>query len=76
VHVRLRGDSGECNHVGCPNSAGELAELRADIAAGQSDKEIWTRLWPSMAQLFGRADDAGIDLVAWIAPFAVFARRC
>ena len=26
---------GECNHVGCPNSAGELNELRAGIAAGK-----------------------------------------
>src|SRR5208337_35261 len=31
---------GECNHVGCPNSAGELTELRAGINAGQSDQEI------------------------------------
>jgi len=31
---------GECNHVGCPNSAGELNELRVAIANNQGDQPI------------------------------------
>jgi len=64
---------GECNHVGCPNSAGELNELRAGIVDGKSDKEILA----SFASKYGAVVLAapttqGFDLVAWIAPFAVF----
>lgn len=65
---------GECNHVGCPNSAGELAELRADIAAGQSDKEILDAFVAKYgAVVLAAPTTQGFDLVAWIAPFAVFA---
>src|SRR6516225_6507823 len=32
---------GECNHVGCPSSEGELDELRTGIANGQTDKQIF-----------------------------------
>ena len=31
---------GECNHVGCPNSSGELDELRSGISGGQTDQQI------------------------------------
>jgi cytochrome c-type biogenesis protein CcmH/NrfF len=65
---------GECNHVGCPNSAGELQELRADIAAGQSDKEILNSFVAKYgAVVLAAPTTQGFDLVAWIAPFAVFA---
>ena len=65
---------GECNHVGCTQSTEENAELRADIAQGMSDKEILA----SFSQKYGVTVLAappthGFDLVAWIAPFAVFA---
>ncbi len=65
---------GECNHVGCPNSPQELAELRAAIAGGTSDDDILA----SFASKYGATVLAaptthGFDLVAWIAPFAVFA---
>lgn len=65
---------GECNHVGCTESTRENAELRAGIAAGQSDKVILA----SFAERYGVTVLAaprthGFDLVAWIAPFAVFA---
>jgi cytochrome c-type biogenesis protein CcmH len=65
---------GECNHVGCPDSPGELDELRSAIAGGGSDKEILA----SFATRYGATVLAaptthGFDLVAWIAPFAVFA---
>jgi len=65
---------GECNHVGCPNSTGELNELRAGIESGQSDKEILDSFVGKYGAIVLAAPTAhGFDLVAWIAPFAVFA---
>jgi cytochrome c-type biogenesis protein CcmH len=65
---------GECNHVGCPNSAGELNELRAGIAAGKSNNEILTAFVSKYgAVVLASPSKKGFDLVAWIAPFAVFA---
>jgi cytochrome c-type biogenesis protein CcmH len=65
---------GECNHVGCPNSSGELDELRAGIATGQSDDEIrHTFAGKYGAIVLAAPTFEGFDLVAWIAPFAVFA---
>lgn len=65
---------GECNHVGCPNSTGELNELRAGIAKGLSDKEILdTFVAKYGAVVLAAPTTHGFDLVAWIAPFAVFA---
>lgn len=65
---------GECNHVGCPESGRERSELAANIAAGMSDQQILD--W--FANKYGSTMLAappkkGFDLVAWIAPFAVFA---
>lgn len=64
---------GECNHVGCPASPGMLDELRTGIANGNSDKVILA----SFSAKYGATVLAvptmhGFDLVAWIAPFAVF----
>jgi cytochrome c-type biogenesis protein CcmH len=64
---------GECNHVGCPDSPVQLAELRTAINAGMTDKQILD----SFAAKYGATVLAaprthGFDLVAWIAPFAVF----
>jgi cytochrome c-type biogenesis protein CcmH len=65
---------GECNHVGCTSSTGELNELRAGIAAGSSDKEILdTFVGKYGAIVLAAPTTHGFDLVAWIAPFAVFA---
>ena len=65
---------GECNHVGCPNSAGELGELRADIQGGASDKAILDSFVGKYGAIVLAAPTThGFDLVAWIAPFAVFA---
>jgi cytochrome c-type biogenesis protein CcmH len=65
---------GECNHVGCPNSSGELEELRAGIAYGRSDKEILDSFVVKYGAIVLAAPTGkGFDLVAWIAPFAVFA---
>jgi cytochrome c-type biogenesis protein CcmH len=65
---------GECNHVGCQNSASELSELRAGISAGQSDEEILASFTAKYgAVVLAAPTKKGFDLVAWIAPFAVFA---
>lgn len=64
---------GECNHVGCPESGQELAELRADIASGMSDKQIFSAFTSKYgATVLAAPRTQGFDLVAWIAPFAVF----
>jgi cytochrome c-type biogenesis protein CcmH/NrfF len=65
---------GECNHVGCPESTRQRMELVSAIAAGKSDREILA--WYS--DKYGRSVQAaprteGFELMAWIAPFAVFA---
>jgi cytochrome c-type biogenesis protein CcmH/NrfF len=65
---------GECNHVGCTQSGEELALLRTDIAAGMGDKEILAAFATKYGSTVLAAPSAhGFDLVAWIAPFAVFA---
>jgi cytochrome c-type biogenesis protein CcmH len=59
--------------VGCPNSTGELNELRAGIDAGHSDKEILDSFVAKYGAIVLAAPTThGFDLVAWIAPFAVF----
>ncbi len=65
---------GECNHVGCPSSEGELNELRAGIAAGDSDDKILDSFVAKYgAVVLAAPTTSGFNLVAWIAPFAVFA---
>ncbi len=65
---------GECNHVGCQNSTEELSLLRAGLAAGKSDQEILDSFVAKYgAVVLAAPSKAGFDLVAWIAPFAVFA---
>lgn len=65
---------GECNHVGCTESTQELTELKADIAAGQSDQQIFDAFVAKYgATVLAAPPTQGFDLVAWIAPFAVFA---
>jgi cytochrome c-type biogenesis protein CcmH/NrfF len=64
---------GECNHVGCPASGGELAELRTDISNGMSDQQIFSQFTTKYgATVLAAPTTHGFDLVAWIAPFAVF----
>ena len=65
---------GECNHVGCPESGRERDELKTLIVAGKPDQEILS--WFSAkygATMLAAPTAHGFDLVAWIAPFAVFA---
>jgi cytochrome c-type biogenesis protein CcmH len=64
---------GECNHVGCPSSGQELNELSADIAAGMSDQAVFSAFTAKYgATVLAAPTTQGFDLVAWIAPFAVF----
>ena len=61
-----------CDHVGCPNRGGEMDELRAGIANGESDAAILQ----GFVQRYGKTvlsapTTEGFDLVAWIMPFAV-----
>ncbi len=64
---------GECNHVGCTESTQELSELKADIAAGMSDQQIFNTFADKYGETVLAAPPThGFDLVAWIAPFAVF----
>jgi cytochrome c-type biogenesis protein CcmH len=65
---------GECNHVGCPESGHELKELTAAIASGLSDQQILDQFAAKYgATMLAAPPTKGFDLVAWIAPFAVFA---
>lgn len=65
---------GECNHVGCQTAGKGRQELTDAIARGMGDKAILNQF----AQRYGATVLAappteGFDIVAWIAPFAVFA---
>jgi len=65
---------GECNHVGCQSSGQELNELRAAIDTGKSDEEIMNAFVVKYgATVLAAPTMHGFDLVAWIAPFGVFA---
>jgi Cytochrome C biogenesis protein len=65
---------GECDHYGCPSRGAEQSELAAGIAAGQSDQQIFDSFVTKYgATVLAAPTTKGFDLVAWIAPFAVFA---
>ncbi len=65
---------GECNHVGCPESGRMREELSTDIASGMSDKQILSTFAAKYgATVLAAPTTEGFNLVAWIAPFAVFA---
>lgn len=64
---------GECNHVGCPDSPVQLAELRTAMSAGMTDQQILNSFAAKYGMTVLAAPPAkGFNLVAWIAPFAVF----
>ncbi|WP_348260733.1 cytochrome c-type biogenesis protein CcmH [Telmatobacter sp. DSM 110680] len=65
---------GECNHVGCPDSPVQLAELRTAINTGMTDQQVLDSFVAKYgATVLAAPRTHGFDLVAWIAPFAVFA---
>lgn len=64
---------GECNHVGCTQSGQERAELAAMIANGDNDEKILAAFSAKYGATVLAAPTAhGFDVVAWIAPVAVF----
>ena len=64
---------GECNHVGCPASPVQLAELRTAMDGGMADQQILDSFTAKYGMTVLAAPPAkGFNLVAWIAPFAVF----
>ncbi len=65
---------GECDHVGCPDRDKELSELMTDIAAGMTDQQVMDEFVAKYgATVLAAPTTKGFDLVAWVAPFAVFA---
>ena len=65
---------GECNHLGCPESPHMRNELAAAIDSGATDQEILASFAAKYgATVLAAPTTHGFDLVAWIAPFAVFA---
>jgi cytochrome c-type biogenesis protein CcmH len=64
---------GKCDHFGCPSRGQEDDEIKAEIAAGKSDKEILASFVTEYGAIVLAAPTTkGFDLVAWVAPFAVF----
>ena len=64
---------GECNHVGCPTSPVQLAELKTAMNAGLADQQILDSFVAKYgATVLAAPTTHGFDLVAWVAPFAVF----
>jgi cytochrome c-type biogenesis protein CcmH len=65
---------GECDHVGCPSRGDEMAELATGIQTGGTDKQILNAFAAKYgATVLAAPRMEGFGLVAWIAPFAVFA---
>jgi cytochrome c-type biogenesis protein CcmH len=65
---------GECNHVGCQESGRERQELSDAIASGKTDQQVLDGFAAKYgATVLAAPPVHGFNLVAWIAPFAVFA---
>ena len=61
----------ECNHVGCPNSTGEIADLHTQLDGGASDKVVFKFFTAKYGPISLAAPvRGGFDTVAWIGPFA------
>ena len=63
-----------CDHVGCPSRGEEMDKLRQGIASGQNDAAILDSFVADYgAVVLSAPTTKGIDLLAWIMPFAVAA---
>jgi len=61
----------ECNHVGCPNSTGEIADLHAQLDAGDTDAQVFKFFTVKYGPIaLAEPVRGGFDTVAWIGPFA------
>jgi cytochrome c-type biogenesis protein CcmH/NrfF len=61
----------KCNHVGCPNSAQMIRELRANVQSNRNDEQIlnWFRAnWGVTAVV--EPSTHGFELLAWVLPAA------
>ena len=64
---------GECNHVGCPDSDRMRSQLASYIRDNKGDKDILTAFATEYGPtVLAAPTTQGFDLVAWIAPGAVF----
>ena len=60
--------------MGCPDSTEELDLLRGGIESGDTDQKIFDTFAAKYgATVLAAPPASGFNLVAWIAPFAVFA---
>jgi len=63
----------ECNHVGCPDSARMIIELRAQLATGETDTAVLNWFAAKYgATILAAPIRGGFDNVAWIVPVAIF----
>lgn len=63
----------ECNHVGCPDSARMINELRAQVGTGAPDATILNWFTTKYgATILAAPMRGGFDTIAWIMPIAVF----
>ncbi len=63
----------ECNHVSCPSSGPMTIELKDQLAAGGSDKEVLNWFVNKYgATILAAPLRGGFDNVAWIMPIALF----
>jgi cytochrome c-type biogenesis protein CcmH len=61
----------ECNHVGCPNSTGEIADLHSQLDSGGSDAQVFQFFSVKYGPIsLAEPVRGGFDIVAWIGPFA------
>jgi cytochrome c-type biogenesis protein CcmH len=59
----------ECNHDSCPDSPVELSELRADLAKGMTDHEIFAAFQAEYgATVLAAPMLTRFNMVAWIVP--------
>jgi cytochrome c-type biogenesis protein CcmH/NrfF len=59
----------QCNHVGCPNSAGMLKTLDAGVARGDSEASIVQRFVAEFGTaVLSEPPKSGLNLVAWYLP--------
>ncbi|SRR6266481_6282620 len=61
----------KCNHIGCPNSAQMLKELRAGVNQSNNDEDVlnWFRKTWGITAVVEPAMH-GFELLAWVLPFA------
>jgi cytochrome c-type biogenesis protein CcmH/NrfF len=63
----------ECNHVGCPDSARMIDELKTQMAAGGNDTAVLNWFVTKYgATILAAPIRGGFDNAAWIVPAAIF----